>query len=250
MQEKRLILSKKMKICIKLNMKNTNFLKNNLIAHRGIHNKYIENTIPAFQEAINLNHPIELDVRLTKDKEIIVFHDSNLKRIFQINREIDDLTIQEIKKYKYIPTLKEVLTIINNKVPIIIDIKSNKEIIKELINLLDNYDGNFTVQSYNPFILLWFKRNRPNYISGFLIYKYIYLKSLLFILKPDYIITNLSNLKKFNKYRNKFILIGYTLKTKKEYHMYINQADNFICDIQGKIKNKETVPLRTVSQKE
>ena len=231
-------------------MKNIKFLKNNLIAHRGIHSKYIENTIPAFQEAIKYNYTIELDIRLTKDKEIVVFHDSNLKRIFQINREINNLTLQEIKKYKYIPTLIESLKIIDNKVPIIIDIKSNKEIIKKLIKILDNYNGTFTVQSYNPFILLWFRRNRPNYIRGFLIYKYIYLKSLLFILKPDYIITNLSNLKNFNKYRNKFILIGYTLKTKKEYHTYINEADNFICDIQGKIKNKETVPLRTVSQKE
>jgi len=211
-------------------MKENYFLTKTIIAHRGIHYKYLENTIPAFKEAIKRNYTIEFDIRITKDNWIIVFHDSNLKKIFDINREIDDLTIKEIKKYTYIPTLQEALNLINGKVPVIIDIKTYN---KELIHILDNYKGEFSVQSFNPLILYKIKRIRPKYVIGYLIYKFLYLKSILLILKPDYIATNLTNLELLNKYKNKYIILGYTIKTKKEYQKYKNLADNFICDIRG-----------------
>ena len=224
-----MILSKKLINSINYIMKEKNFLTKNIIAHRGIHYKYLENTIPAFKEALKKNYTIEFDIRTTKDNQIVVFHDNNLKRIFDINREIDNLTLEEIKKYTYIPTLQEVLNLINGKVPIIIDIKDFN---KDLINILDNYKGKFSIQSFNPLILYKIKKRRPNYIIGYLIYKLLYLKSILLILKPDYIATNLTNLELLNKYKNKYIILGYTLKTKKEYQKYKNLADNFICDIQ------------------
>ena len=211
-------------------MKQKNFLTKTIIAHRGIHYKYLENTIPAFNEALKRNYTIEFDIRNTKDNQLVVFHDSNLKRIFDINREIDDLTLQEIKKYTYIPTLQEVLNLINGKVPIIIDIKVYN---KELINILDNYKGEFSIQSFNPLILYKIKKIRPNYIIGYLIYRFLYLKSIHLILSPDYIATNLTNLELISKYKNKYIILGYTLKSKKEYQKYKHLADNFICDIQG-----------------
>ena len=213
-------------------MRKNVFVVNNLIAHRGVHYKYLENTIPSFLEAIKKQYIIELDIQLTKDEEIIVFHDTNLKRIFGIDRDISDLTLKEIKKYKYIPTLKESLNIINGRVPIIIDIKSNKKDCRKICKILDCYDGKFAIQSFNPLVILWFKRYKPKYIRGYLIYKFLYLKYILYILNPDYIATNLTNLKKLNKYRKKYILIGYTIKNKKEYHVYKTYADNFICDIQ------------------
>ena len=224
-------------------------LLNTIIAHRGIHYKYLENTIPAFIEAINKKCIIELDVRLTKDNQVIVFHDHNLKRIFGINRDIKDLTIKEIKKYNYIPTLEDVLKLVNNRVPIIIEVKHSKGIEKRLTNILDKYNGIFFIQSFNPYTILWFK-NKKKYLIGLLTYNFFHLKSILFILRPNYIATNLNNLINIQKYRKKYIVLGYTLKTKKEYQKYKDYADNFICDIQGKIKNKETVPLRTASQKE
>ena len=211
-------------------MKQKNFLTKTIIAHRGIHYKYLENTIPAFNEALKRNYTIEFDIRNTKDNQLVVFHDNNLKRIFGINREIDDLTLQEIKKYTYIPTLLEVLNLINGKVPIIIDIKTYN---KELIKILDNYKGEFCIQSFNPVILYKIKKIRPNYIIGYLIYRFLYLKSILLILSPDYIATNLANLELISKYKNKYIILGYTLKTKKEYQKYKYLADNFICDIRG-----------------
>lgn len=212
-------------------MNKTNFLLNKPIAHRGIHYKYIENTLPAFTEAIKRNYIIELDIRLTKDKKIIVFHDHNLKRIFEINRNIKDLTYKEIKKYKYIPTLEETLNIIDKQVPIIIDIKETTNIYKPLTKILDNYKGKFTIQSFNPLILYYFKIKRPKYIRGYLIHNHFYTKHILSVLKPNYIGTNLNNLNNLSKYRKKYILLGYTIKTKKEYSKYKEYADNFIYDI-------------------
>ena len=66
---------------------------NNIIAHRGIHNNTNtpENSIKAFKLALEKNIAIELDVRISKDNKLIVFHDENLKRMANINRNIEEL---------------------------------------------------------------------------------------------------------------------------------------------------------------
>ena len=76
------------------------FLKG--IAHRGLHNeKYTENGMLAFKNAIDNNVSFELDVHLTKDNDLIVCHDSELKRTTGKEGIIEDLTVKEIKdKYK------------------------------------------------------------------------------------------------------------------------------------------------------
>ncbi|MDR0831933.1 MAG: hypothetical protein LBM99_03435, partial [Bacillales bacterium] len=77
------------------------FLLDNFIAHRGLHNQNIEkdknkllpeNSLGAFQEAINKNYLIELDVHLLKDGTVVVFHDFNLKRMCGVDLIIEDLT--------------------------------------------------------------------------------------------------------------------------------------------------------------
>ena len=212
-------------------MNSIDFLFKSIIAHRGIHYKYLENTILAFEEAIKKKYIVEFDVRLTKDKQVVVFHDANLKRIFEIDRDINDLTLEELRQYQYISTFSEILEMIDGRVPIIIDVKFCRGIESKIASELDNYKGLFAIQSFSPLTILWFKINRPNYIRGYLIYQFLYLKSILFILKPSYIATNLGNLWSLNKYRYKYKVIGYTIKNKKEYQIYKNQADNFIFDI-------------------
>lgn len=60
---------------------------NEKIAHRGFHLNFPENSIPAYLEAINKNLTLELDIRLTKDKEIVCFHDRYLKRLLGKKRK-------------------------------------------------------------------------------------------------------------------------------------------------------------------
>ena len=224
-------------------MKDKEFLTKNKIAHRGIHNLYLENTLPAFEEAIRKNYTIELDVRLSKDNIVVVFHDYNLKRIFDINRNIHDLTLKEIKKYQYIPTLEETLKFIQGKVPILIEIKYDSRIgilEKETSCLLNNYPGQFAIQSFNPLTILWFRLNQPHYIRGYLVHTILpdnFLLHFLFnrnllkkVIKPDFIGINLTGLKEkqTKKIRQKYMLIGYTIKTREEYQKYKDDADNFI----------------------
>ena len=106
-------------------------LKGLTIAHRGIFdNKEVaENSLTAFKRAKELNIPIELDVQLTKDQTLVVFHDINLKRMCGIDKYLEDTTYQELQTLtllttkEKIPTLNEVLNLIQGKVRLDIEIK-------------------------------------------------------------------------------------------------------------------------------
>lgn len=217
-------------------MKNLTFLKIFPIAHRGLFDniKIPENSLEAFKIAIKNNNAIELDVHLTKDKNIIVFHDDNIQRMTYINKNIHNISYNEIKNIKLlntnynIPLLKDVLKTVNGKVPLIIELKTDNKVgilEKELVKLLDNYKGDFSIKSFSTSSIKWFKRNRPNYIRGILIrYKeknikdYI-LNHLLFnlICKPDFISCNYKLLSKhyINKYKNKKVILAWGVTNQK-----------------------------------
>lgn len=223
-----------------------NFLNDRLIAHRGVYYNCRENTISAFKEAIKRNYIIELDVRLTKDKKVIVFHDLNLLRLTGINKNISTSTYDELNSIINIPTLEEAIKFVKGRVPIIIDIKSiNKkyELEKEVANILDKFDYEFAIQSFNILSLRWFKKNNPQYIRGYLvngIYSqnklfniFILSKLFKYNIAPYYIGIDIKSLDNNNskKTRKKYNIIGYTINNKKEYEKYHNLADNFICNI-------------------
>ena len=150
------------------------------IAHRGLHNKelnILENTLEAFKNAMNYNYAIELDVQLTKDEQVVVFHDYNLKRMTGKNIYMNDITLNELKKitlkgsFSTIPTLKEVLNLVNGKVPLLIEIKNEGKVSKledKLIDVLNGYNGKVMLESFNPFVVKYLKKN-TNYLCGILI---------------------------------------------------------------------------------
>ncbi len=232
--------------------KNIDFLFTHYIAHRGLHNnKLIENTIPAFKEAIKEKYPIELDIHLLKDKEIVVFHDDNLKRLVGIDKNIKDYTYQELLKENKlfkIPTLKEVLDLVNGKVPLIIELKYDNKVgtlEQEAVKLLDNYQGKFAVKSFNPYIVKWFRKNRPNYIRGLLIPAKKDFKSRLIrtpfarlISKPDFLSVS-SNLDKklLKKLSKKYKILIWTINNKNKYLKYKNKY-NLIVENIGEIYEK------------
>ena len=116
---------KKEKVISKINPL---FLKG--IAHRGLHNeKFTENGMKAFQNAIDHGVAFEFDIHLTKDNELVVCHDENLIRTTGKEGIIEDLTLKEIKdNYRLldggeIPTLQEVIDLNKEKVPMVIEMK-------------------------------------------------------------------------------------------------------------------------------
>ena len=111
----------------------------NGIAHRGLHNeKFTENGLKAFQNAIDHGVAFEFDIHLTKDKQLVVCHDESLKRTTGKEGIIEDLTLKEIKdNYRLldggeIPTLQEVFELNNEKVPMVIELKVFRKNYKEL----------------------------------------------------------------------------------------------------------------------
>lgn len=124
-------------------------------AHRGYSAVYPENTIPAFKGAIQVGADwAELDVQQTADGEVIVMHDSNLKRTTGLDKEVWQVTWDEIKdldngswfdkKYQTvrIPTLEEVLKVCRGKIHLNIEIKPSghdKDLEEQVAKLLKKY---------------------------------------------------------------------------------------------------------------
>ena len=86
--------------------KDLSFLKQNLIAHRGIfdNEKVPENSIKAFMNAVNKKYIIEFDIHLTKDNKIVVFHDDKLDRMTNKKGFIKDYEFEELRKTRLLNT--------------------------------------------------------------------------------------------------------------------------------------------------
>ena len=227
------------------------------IAHRGLDNGSIpENSMAAFRNAIEKGYTIELDVQFTKDKELIVFHDDDLSRLTNDNRKVKDVNYQELKNLKLentdekIPTLKEVVEMVDNQVPLIIEIKDGEDIIglsEKTYNIMKNYKGRYAIQSFNPFILEWFKNNASEVIRGQLsgtfredaeslkFYEKFVLKNLLlnFKSKPNFIayeLDGVNNLSvKLLKGRN-YPIISWTIENEEDMKKAYESTDNIIFD--------------------
>lgn len=157
-----------------------NDLKGIYIAHRGIQNdSAIENTFPAFSLAVSKKVPIELDLHILKDGNIVVFHDSNLKRLFGIDREMSSYCYEELKELTFpntglhIPLFQEVLDLVGGKVLLIIEIKQTKimsfsNYCQKIVSILKDYPYDFVVKSFDIRIVHWFLKH-TSYITGLLI---------------------------------------------------------------------------------
>ena len=208
-----------------------------IIAHRGVfNNKDIpENSLAAFKKAVKLGYPIELDVQLTKDNKLVILHDSNTKRMTGIDINIHDAPYAEIKKLhlldtkEVIPTLKEVLDLVDSKVLLDIEVKDTDRILEVctlLMNELSNY-SNFILKSFNPKIVRYLKKHYPTCKVGYLMddpskeYYSKYLTSIFVIKysKADFLAINkkLIKLKRFKKLSKKHPIYLWTIKSKEEF---------------------------------
>lgn len=156
-----------------------NWLSKIPIAHRGLHDtKTPENSLGAFKNAIESGYVIELDIRLTKDQQIVVFHDLDTSRLIDKNIVIKEAKLEELERLSLsgtefkIPSLKTVLDFVDGKVPLLIEIKNEGSVgmvEDELIKMLDNYKGEFALQSFNPLSLKYISNIRPDFKIGLLV---------------------------------------------------------------------------------
>lgn len=228
-----------------------NDLRGLYIAHRGIQNENtFENTIPAFSLAIDKKVPIELDLHVLKDGNIVVFHDDNLERLMGIDREISSYDYEELKKLTFpntdihIPLFQEVLDLVKGKVMIVIEIKRTKiisyqEYCKIVFSILKNYSGDFVVKSFDIRITNWFLKN-TDYITGLLITKrknsfYDWLMSrriTISLLKPDFISVNhiILSRKTVCEFRKTKPVLVWTIRDLDTLNNVKDKADSFLIE--------------------
>ena len=151
------------------------------VAHRGLHSAAAnipENSLKAFWVAKELGFCIEIDIHLTKDGKVVVFHDDSTARICGKDVNIAEATLQELKALRLsgtdqqIPTLEEVLSLVDGKVPLLIEFKAKQKTCAALCaaadKILSRYKGKYIVQSFYPPVLGWYRKHRSDICRGIL----------------------------------------------------------------------------------
>lgn len=145
-------------------------------AHRGLHGPGIpENSLPAFLGAMTQGFAIELDVHLTRDGKLAVFHDHELKRMTGVGGRIEEWDWEKLQTLRLegtacrIPSLPQVLDMTKGKVPLLIEAKDETvsgRLAAALAQTLKEYQGAFLVESFNPYVLWQLKKNAPDIVRG------------------------------------------------------------------------------------
>ena len=141
-------------------------------AHRGLHDKekgVPENSLLAFDMACRGGFGMELDGR------IVIHHDRNIRRTCGVDRNIDEMTYEELSGYRLlgsqerVPLFSDVLKVVDGRTPLIVEFKSytrQEELCRKAMALLEGYQGLYCVESFDPRIVRWFKKHHPQTIRG------------------------------------------------------------------------------------
>lgn len=217
-----------------------------IFAHRGLHSIFEntpENSMPAFDRAIELGIAIETDIHVTRDNKVVVFHDNTLKRMCGIDAAVEDKTLEELTSLKLldtdctIPSFEQFLKGVDGKVPLLIELKTEspktcKRLCEAADKLLSDYKGKYYIQSFYPPALYWYRKHRKNVFRGQLssgdLGKGIAMKLLSclllnFLSRPDFISYEIYYERNF--FRRICILLGaasfgWTFKSQEEIEKY------------------------------
>jgi len=224
-------------------------------AHRGLFKTGVipENSMAAFAHAKERGFGVELDVHLLADGGLAVIHDDSLKRTTGVERNVSELTLNELGMYylegtsETIPNFHDVLKFFGGEVPLIIELKGfdkhYDELCKAVCDALDNYNGAYCLESFDPRCILWLKQNRPDIIRGQLSFNYfkgskiksffikLFLTSLVtnVINKPDFIAYSYQDRNclpyKISKKLWKLQGVSWTLRSQEELETAVNDDE-------------------------
>lgn len=219
-----------------------NWMNTQMIAHRGFFdNSAPENSLAAFQKAIDRQFAIELDVQVMADGTLIVFHDWNFMRMTGFTGKVNETTYDQIKQLtlletrEHIPTFAEVLSLVDGQVPLMVELKNesrNHDLEKKAYALLKGYKGPYIIQSFNPSSVNWFRKHAGEVVRGQLSCRHETTEMKFItrwlmrnvwtniVTRPDFVIYDIKALDawiiKWLKWRRK-PLFGYTAKSKEAY---------------------------------
>ncbi len=152
-------------------------------AHRGLHDaEKPENSLAAFRAAVAHGYGAELDVHLTADDRLVVFHDNSTGRICGQDLHIEESTLEQLRTLRlcgseeYIPELHEVLALFERTTPLVIELKTvgnnAAPLCRRVFQELDRYRGLYCMESFDPRVLQWLRANRPAVCRGQLAAKF------------------------------------------------------------------------------
>jgi len=147
-------------------------------AHRGLHGDGVpENSLEAFELACQAGYGIELDIQLSSDGVVMVFHDGTLDRMTGVEGKVCDFTADELTEMRLantdekIPTFKEVLALVGGRVPLLVELKGgtlDTTLCGKAYELLKDYGGSFCLESFNPWLVKGIKDLMPERFCGLL----------------------------------------------------------------------------------
>lgn len=147
-------------------------------AHRGLHTEdksVPENSLKAFVLAASAGYGIELDVQLSSDGQVVVFHDDTLDRVCGIHASVNEKSYDELHTLSLcgssetIPLFTDVLEAIGGRVPLIVELKTcrkKKELCEKTCAILRQYSGDVCIESFDPAIVAWFRFHGREFVRG------------------------------------------------------------------------------------
>jgi len=153
------------------------------VAHRGLHGDgLIENTLGAARAAVEGNFAIEVDLQLTADNEVVVFHDETLDRLTTATGPLADRTVAELKKISIrgtnerIPALQELLDLVAGRTPLVLELKSDwngdERLTARVAAVLAGYAGPVACMSFDPQIVMALQSHAPGLPRGIVAERY------------------------------------------------------------------------------
>jgi glycerophosphoryl diester phosphodiesterase len=149
-----------------------------VLAHRGLSTLHPENTMKAFQAALDVGADgVEFDVFQIADGTLVVFHDENTERLTGVNRNIVEMTWDEVSKLRVrgepIPLLEEVLATYAGKMLLEIEMKAyspkweRRGTGTAVARMARPYRDSIFAASFDPFMLYTFEQEDRELVSGF-----------------------------------------------------------------------------------
>lgn len=145
-------------------------------AHRGLHGDTVpENSLLAFEKAAEKGYGIELDVQLSSDGVVMVFHDYTLLRMTGKDEKLKHLTAEELQALSLagteqtVPTFSQVLSLVDGRVPLLVELKGedlNAALCPKVAELLAGYQGPYCIESFNPLLVKNMKKYLPEVYCG------------------------------------------------------------------------------------
>ena len=149
--------------------------KDVLYAHRGLHDgnhDVIENSMKAFTLAMDNGYGMEMDLQSTRDGVVVIHHDNNTKRVCGVDADIEQTDYADLPLLPDgtpLPLFSDFLKLINGKVPLIIELKAQKQYqhtVDAALEILKGYSGDYCMESFHPGIVRYLRKHAPNVLRG------------------------------------------------------------------------------------